>query len=406
MVELREKHAAETIDRTGCLICPGFIDMHVHFPQVDIIAAYGERLLEWLQKYTFPAESKFAAASHATACADFFVKELLRNGTTCALAFCTVHAGSVDALLERAADAGMMMICGKVMMDRVEMTPENLRDTAQGSYDDCKALIQRWHGTGRARYAITPRFAPTSTDLQLQLAGQLAREHPSVHVHTHLCENSEEVDLVKSLFNGRDYLGVYQDNGLVTCKSIFAHCVHVSQEHLQALAHAGSSIAFCPSSNSFLGSGLFPLERAIAAGVKVGLATDVGAGTSLSMLKTMGDAYKVIQLRQQQDKQQHQAQQQHDAEQLQQHSLSPLHLFHLATMGSAYALGIHNEVGSFASGSFGDFIVLDYASTDLMKRRMSVCETLEEKLFCLGIMGDERAVMETYIAGVRVHGRD
>jgi guanine deaminase len=193
------------------------------------------------------------------------------------------------------------------------------------------------------RYAVTPRFAPTSTDLQLQLAGQLASEHPSVHVHTHLCENTEEVDLVKALFNGRDYLGVYQDNGLVTRKSVFAHCVHVSQEHLHALAEAGSSIAFCPSSNSFLGSGLFPLERAIAAGVKVGLATDVGAGTSLSMLKTMGDAYKVIQLRQQQDKQ-NLSQQQQDAGQLQQHSLSPLHLFHLATMGSAYALGIHNEV--------------------------------------------------------------
>jgi guanine deaminase len=187
------------------------------------------------------------------------------------------------------------------------------------------------------RYAITPRFAPTSTDRQLELAGQLAREHPTVHVHTHLCENTEEVNLVKHLFGGRDYLGVYQDHGLVTCKSIFAHCVHVSQEHLQALAQAGSSIAFCPSSNSFLGSGLFPLERALAAGVKVGLATDVGAGTSLSMLKTMGDAYKVIQLRQQQDKQQHHAH-------AQEHSLSPLHLFHLATMGSAYALGIHNEV--------------------------------------------------------------
>jgi guanine deaminase len=185
---------------------------------------------------------------------------------------------------------------------------------------------------------VTPRFAPTSTDLQLQLAGQLAKEHPTVHVHTHLCENTEEVNLVKALFDGRDYLGVYQDNGLVTSKSIFAHCVHVSEEHLQALASAGSSIAFCPSSNCFLGSGLFPLERALAFGVKVGLATDVGAGTSLSMLKTMGDAYKVIQLRQQQDKQQQQEQHQ------QLHSLSPLHLFHLATMGSAFALGIHNEV--------------------------------------------------------------
>ena len=229
----------------------------------------------------------------------------------------------------------------------------------QGSYDDCKALIERWHGNGRARcppapatsarlfsprcrYAVTPRFAPTSTDLQLQLAGQLAKEHPTVHVHTHLCENTEEVNLVKALFDGRDYLGVYQDNGLVTSKSIFAHCVHVSEEHLQALASAGSSIAFCPSSNCFLGSGLFPLERALAFGVKVGLATDVGAGTSLSMLKTMGDAYKVIQLRQQQDKQQ-QHQQQHEQHQ-QLHSLSPLHLFHLATMGSAFALGIHNEV--------------------------------------------------------------
>lgn len=290
----------------------------------------------------------------------------------------------------------------QVMMDRVEMTPDNLRDTAQGSYDDCKALIERWHGNGRARYAVTPRFAPTSTDLQLQLAGQLAKEHPTVHVHTHLCENTEEVNLVKALFDGRDYLGVYQDNGLVTSKSIFAHCVHASEEHLQALASAGSSIAFCPSSNCFLGSGLFPLERALAFGVKVGLATDVGAGTSLSMLKTMGDAYKVIQLRQQQDKQHQQQHEQHQ----QLHSLSPLHLFHLATMSSAFALGVHNEVGSFAPDCFGDFVVIDYASTDLMRRRSGVCVTLEEKLFCLGIMGDERAIMETYIAGVRVHARD
>ena len=277
------------------LIIPGMIDTHIHFPQTEMVGAYGEQLLSWLNTYTFPTEIQFKDKAYAQEIAKFFVNELLKNGTTTALVFCTVHPESVDALFEAAEQHQMRLIAGKVMMDR--HAPEALCDSAESAYVDSKALIQKWHGQGRALYAITPRFAPTSTPEQLERAGQLKAEFPDVYVHTHLSENKDEIAWVKDLFPHQNgYLDVYHHYGLTGQRSVFAHCVHLEDTEWKCMHDTNSAISFCPTSNLFLGSGLFPLKKTWDQQVKVGLGTDIGAGTSFSLLQTVNEAYKVQQL--------------------------------------------------------------------------------------------------------------
>lgn len=372
-------------DYSGQLIVPGFIDTHVHYPQTDMIASYGSQLLEWLNNYTFPTEARFADAAYAADTAEFFIRELLRNGTTSALVLGTVHSQSVDALFNAAQRHDLRMIAGKVLMDR--NCPENLRDTADTGYTESRALIERWHGQGRLEYAITPRFAPTSTEAQLQRAGQLAAEYPDTFVHTHVAENVREVEWVAELFpKSRSYLDVYDQFGLLRDRSVLAHCIHLNTEDRKRLAASGAAMAFCPTSNLFLGSGLFDLSAAQSVGARVGLGTDVGAGTSFSMLQTLGEAYKVSQMAGQ--------------------SLSAYRALYLATLGSAKALYIDDHVGNFALNKEADFVVIDWQSTPLLTRRMAAAKTLEEKLFALFMLGDDRAIRKTFIQGHCAHDRD
>ncbi|MGK7890508.1 MAG: guanine deaminase [Leptolyngbyaceae cyanobacterium] len=367
------------------LIMPGLIDTHIHYPQTEMIAAYGEQLLEWLNQYTFPTESKFQDKDYARQVADTFLDQLLRNGTTTALVLATVFPQSVDAFFEAAAARNLCMIAGKVMMDR--NAPDGLCDTAESSYLDTKALIHQWHHNGRLRYAVTPRFAITSTDEQLQKAGALLQEFPDVYLHTHLSENIKEIEWVKELFPNSDgYLDAYDQAGLVRERSIFAHGIHLSDREFQRLSEAKCAIAFCPTSNLFLGSGLFKIEQAtsIAHPVKVGLGTDVGAGTSFSLLQTANEAYKVAQLRQQ--------------------KLSPFQALFLATLGGARALCLDDTLGNFDVGKDADFVVLDLRSTPLMAFRNSKdtptsLRELADRVFSLMMIGDDRAVVSVHIMG-------
>lgn len=360
------------------LIMPGFIDTHVHYPQTEMIASYGEQLLEWLENYTFPFEDKFSDIAHGKRVAEFFLSQLLDAGTTTALVFGTVHKESVDAFFTVAQQKKLRMICGKVLMD--QNCPDYLSDTAQSGYEDSKALIEKWHKVDRLQYAITPRFAPTCSREQLDLAGKLLDENPSVYLHTHLSENKAEISWVKELFpKSKNYLDVYDKSQLLGRRSVFAHGVHLHDSECQRLSESQSAIAFCPSSNLFLGSGLFNLTQAIQFDVNVGLGTDVGAGTSLSMLRTMNEGYKTQQLRN--DK------------------LSPFQSFYLATLGGAISLDLEGVIGNFTLGAEADFIVLDYHGTPLMERRIKHCHTISEKLFVLSMLGDERHVKATYIMG-------
>lgn len=366
-------------DHRGKLILPGFVDTHVHYPQTDIIASHGEQLLEWLEKYTFPAERRFADPAHAAEVAGFFCDELLRNGTTTAAAFATVHPASVEALFEAAQQRRMRLITGKVLMDR--NCPDFLRDTAETGYADSQALIERWHNRDRLLYAITPRFAPTSTPAQMALAGRLFREHPGVFLQSHLAENRAEVAWVAQLHpEARSYLDVYERAGQLGMRAVFAHCLWLDDTDRLRMAERGAAMSFCPTSNLFLGSGLFDLARARALGVRVGLGTDVGGGTSLSMLQTLNEAYKVLQLGGQ--------------------SLSAASGFHLATLGGAHSLYLDDRIGNFAPGKEADFVVLDPRATPLLARRSAACATLEERLFVLMMLGDDRAVAATYVMGV------
>jgi guanine deaminase len=371
------------------LIMPGFIDMHIHFPQTEMIAAYGEQLLEWLNQYTFPTEGKFKDKAYAQKVATIFLDELLRNGTTTALVFAAVYPQSVDAFFEEASQRNLRMISGKVMMDR--HAPDFLTDTPQTAYHESKELIQKWHKQGRLLYAVTPRFAITSTDEQLRLAGKLLEEFPDVYMHTHLSENINEVEWVAELFPAsQGYLDVYDQAGLVGDRSVFAHGVQLTDAEFKRLSQMNSAIAFCPTSNLFLGSGLFKLEHAKSADhpVKVGLGTDVGAGTSFSMLQTTNEAYKVAQLRRQ--------------------KLSPFQALFLATLGGARALALEDKIGNFDVGKEADFVVLDARATPLMAFRNAdsiptSLEELAEKVFTLMIMGDDRAIQATYIMGELVY---
>ncbi len=375
---------ATLVDCGGRLILPGFIDTHVHYPQTDMIASYGEQLLEWLERYTFPVEARFGDIDHAREVAGFFADELLRNGTTTAMVFATVHPQSVDAIFEAARKRGMCLAAGKVLMDR--HCPEGLRDTADSGDADNRALIERWHGRDRLLYAITPRFAVTSTPRQLELAGRLAAEHPGVLLQSHMAENLDEVRWVAELFpQSRSYLDVYDRCGLLRRGAVYGHCIHLDATDRRRMAETGAAMSFCATSNLFLGSGLFDLDAAEVAGVAVGVGTDVGGGTSFSMLRTLSECYKVVQLRQQR--------------------LSPLRAFYLATLGGARAMGIDDRLGNFAPGKPADFVVLDPAATPLMARRMRHVESITATLFVLMMLGDDRSVAATYVMGERRYRR-
>ncbi|MQW93053.1 guanine deaminase [Acinetobacter wanghuae] len=364
------------------LIIPGFIDTHIHFPQTEMVGAYGEQLLEWLNTYTFPTEIQFKDPDYSAKIAQFFIQELLKNGTTTALVFCTVHPESVNALFEAATAQNMRLIAGKVLMDR--HAPEALMDTADTAYSESKTLIEKWHGNGRNLYAITPRFAPTSTSEQLEKAGQLKAEYPDVYVHTHLSENKNEVAWVKELFPERQgYLDVYDHYGLTGSKSVFAHCVHLEEDEWQCMHKTDSAIAFCPTSNLFLGSGLFPLKKAWQAGVKVGLGTDIGAGTSFNQLQTLNEAYKV--------------------QQLQGDKLSAFESLYHATIGGAKALSLDDKLGNFNVGKEADFVVLDLNATALQQLRQSKTKNIEDAFFALMTLGDDRNIAATYIYGHKAY---
>ncbi|AYF87532.1 guanine deaminase [Pseudomonas sp. JS3066] len=374
----------EVHEYRDALITPGFIDTHIHFPQTGMIASYGEQLLDWLNTYTFPTEKQFADKAHAADVAGIFIKELLRNGTTTALVFGTVHKESVDAFFEAAQALDLRMIAGKVLMDR--NAPDYLTDTAESGYADSKELIERWHGKGRLHYAVTPRFAPTSTPEQLELAGKLYAEYPGLYMHTHLSENRKEIEWVKELFPERKgYLDVYDHYKLIGQRSVFAHGVHLCDDECKRLAETGSAVAFCPTSNMFLGSGLFDLQKLEEHGVRVGLGTDVGAGTSFSQLQSLNEAYKVMQL--------------------QGKKLDPFKSLYLATLGGARSLYLDDKIGNFQAGKDADFVVLDYKATPLLDYRMQQARSLPEKLFALTILGDDRTVKETFAAGRSVHQR-
>ncbi|MFD2179748.1 guanine deaminase [Veronia pacifica] len=373
------------IDLRGQLILPGFIDTHIHYPQTRIIGAYGDQLLDWLNNYTFPEEMRFSDVDYASEVAIEFFDQLLMNGTTTALVFGTVHPESVDVFFQEAEKRNLRMIGGKVLMDR--HAPEALSDTPETGYQDSKNLIEKWHNKGRLHYAVTPRFAPTCSDEQLAMAGKLLAEYPDVYLHTHLSENKQEIAWVKELFpESKNYLDVYDQHGLVKPRAVFAHGVHLCDEQCHRMAEAGAAVAFCPTSNLFLGSGLFPLEKVEKIGVRVGIGTDIGAGTTFSMIHTMGEAYKVMQM--------------------QSCKLHPIKSLYQATLGGAEALYLSDKIGNFIPGKEADFVVIDPEATELMKTRMEHCKNIEEKLFVLTTLGDDRAVSQTYSLGRRVYSRD
>ncbi len=364
----------------GRIITPGFIDAHVHMPQVDVIASPATGLLPWLEHYTFPAEARFADPAVARETAEFFVKELLRNGTTTAAVYGTVHPGSVDALMQAAQRRNMRMVAGKVLMDR--NAPADLTDaSAEEGARQTEALIKRWHGKDRLGYAVTVRFAGTSSPEQMHLARELMQRYPDTWLQTHVAENRDEIDWVMDQHPGhRSYLDIYARFGLLRRRAVLGHCIHFDRDDWACMKDSGAAVASCPTSNFFLGSGMFDSARAKSNGVPVGLATDVGGGTSFSMLATMHSAYTAARMRG--------------------HTLSPAQLLYLATRGSAHALGLQDKIGSFAVGMEADCVVLNPNATALLQRRTGIAKSLEEVLFALMVLGDDRAVETTVIAGV------
>ena len=374
----RAPEGALTDDHNGSLVMPGFIDAHIHYSQTQVIGSYGAQLLDWLSNYTFVEEQKFADPAHCARVASFFLDELIRSGTTTAMVYCSVHPESVDAFFAEAQARSARMIAGKVMMDRD--APEALMDTAQRGYDESKALIERWRGRGRLDYAITPRFAVTSTQAQLEAAGALKREFPRCYVQTHANENKAEIARVAALFpDARSYIDVYARAGLLGPRSVIGHCIHLQDSEVAALAESGSVAVFCPTSNLFLGSGLFDRARLNQAGVRIALATDVGGGTSYSMLRTAAEGYKVLQLNGQ--------------------SWPALEAFYHMTLGNARALSLEDRIGSIEPGKEADLIALDPHATPALEHRMETAGDLEVELFALLTLGDDRAVRQTYVAG-------
>ena len=376
---LPEKYAKARRDTyDGKIIAAGFIDAHIHFPQYRMLAAPGLDLLDWLARFTFPEEARYKSRAHAQKAAGAFLDHLARHGTTCAAAFCSVHKQSARALFEAAAARNMAIVTGKTMMDR--NAPDNVCDTPEQSVIDSEALLNHWHGRGRARYAITPRFAITSSDAQLRLAGELWRKYPDALMQTHLSESHREIEQVRQLFpSAKDYTDVYDGFGLLGPGALFGHAIHLSAREVARLAEADARVVHCPTSNTFLGSGLFDMDK--LAPVTIGLATDVGGGTSYSMLATMGEAYKIAMLKG--------------------CRLSPFDAFYLASLGNACALHLDDETGSLDNGKWADLVVLDPQATPVLKDRHLLSKSLEEMLFALLILGDDRAITATYIAGKR-----
>ncbi len=369
------------------LISAGFLDSHVHFPQTPMIAAFGAQLLDWLKTYTYPTERKFADKAFAASVAKVFLQECLRNGITTSCVYCTVYPQSVEALFEEAERLGMRIAAGKVMMNR--NAPDDLLDTTRSSYDDSKALIEKWHGRNRIMYAITPRFAATSTPDQLDAAGALCAEHPDCYMQTHVSENLAEIAWIKELYPDRKgYLDVYDHHKLCRPRAVFGHGVHLTEAELQCMHRTGSAISHCPTSNFFLGSGAFNLASAVHKDrpVRVGLGTDIGAGTSFSILATLNEAYKAAQLNNS--------------------ALSAGHAYYLATRGTAHAMYIEDKVGSIAPGMEADIVVLDMKSTPVIEYRMQFAKDIHEALFIQMMLGDDRAVQATYVAGELRYGKE
>ena len=378
-------HGLACDDHGTALVLPGFIDAHVHFPQYRMLAAPGRDLLDWLNRFTFPEEHRYAWAPHARAAVEAFLDRLVQHGTTAAVVFSTVHRSATETLFAAAERRGQAIVSGKTMMDR--NAPEALCDDPESGVRDSEALIGRWHRRGRLRYAITVRFAVTSTEEQLREAGALAARHPDCHVHSHLSESEGEIDFVRRLFpRAKDYTDVYDRCGLLGPRSLFAHGVHLSERECARLSETGAVVVHCPTSNTFLGSGLFDAAHVGRADrpVRIGVATDVGGGTSYSMLHTLGEAYKVAMLR----------------------GRTPTahELFHLATRGNAVNLGLDEEIGTLEPGRWADVVVLDPTATPVLKARHALSENIEDTLFALAILGDDRAVRATYVAGRRVWG--
>ncbi|WP_029685487.1 guanine deaminase [Tatumella saanichensis] len=377
-LEAEQQLACEVMDLRGKIIMPGMIDTHIHYPQTEMIAAFGEQLLEWLEQYTFPTESKYGDEAYARQMATFFIRQLFSHGTTTALVFGSVHPESVEALFGEAEKYAMRLIAGKVMMDR--NVPTGLEETVQQSVQQTEALIERWHGKGRLGYAITPRFVPTSSPQLLEKAGELRQRYPDVWMQTHLSENQKEIAWVKQLYPQQEsYLAVYDHYRLTGKRSVFAHCIHLEDQEWQCLHNTGSSVSFCPSSNLFLGSGLFNLSAAKAHHIPVGIGTDVGAGTSFSLLRTLGDGYKV--------------------QQLQNYKLNACEAFYHATLGGAHALDLHSVIGNLSPGKEADFIVIDPAVTPLQALRHHNSKDIFGQLFVLMTLGDERNIAQTWVNG-------
>jgi guanine deaminase len=381
-VSPEQLRAAEIYDYGNQLILPGLVDSHCHYPQAGVIASFGRQLLDWLNDYTFPAELAFADPQVAAATAEFFLDRLLAHGTTTASVFATVHFVSVDAFMAAADRRRLRMLCGKVMMDR--NAPPGLCDSVTSAERDCGDLIERWHGRGRLRYSVTPRFAVTSTSAQLSLAGEIYRSRADLHVQSHLAENPDEIAWVKTLFpDCRDYLDVYARHGLTGPRTIYGHCIHLSPRERAEMATSGTAAAFCPTSNLFLGSGFFNHAEAAEAGIRVGLATDVGGGTSFSLIRTLGEAYKVAQVHHR--------------------LLPPLRAWYLATLGGAQALYLDEFIGNFTLGKEADCVVLNPRATPELAFRLQVESSLANTLFALLTLGDERCVSATHVLGERVY---
>jgi guanine deaminase len=376
-----------TTDNYGdCIVMPGFIDAHIHFPQLRMLAAPGKDLLDWLTRFTFPEEARYSDFDYAKANAKTFLQYLFANGTTAAMAFCSVHKACADALFGEAFSYKMALVTGKTMMDRNAL-PEVHDDATTGGLDSEK-LYQAWHGKGRLRYAISPRFAITSTEAQLKVSGELLKSYPDALMQTHLSESPGEIAWIKTLFpNDRDYTAVYERFGLVKDHSVFAHGIHLSDSECQRLHEAGATIAHCPTSNNFLGSGLMSMKHLgkRERPVSIALATDVGGGTSYSMLATLGETYKV--------------------QMLTGYKPSALELFRLATRGNAERLRLDHEIGALETAKFADIVVLDPKATPLLAARQELSQSLEDMLFALMILGDDRAIRATYVAGEKVHDR-
>lgn len=376
---LRARHPDTQItDHGDKLILPGFIDAHVHYPQTAIIASWGARLIDWLNTYTFPEEMRFSDSAYADEIAARYFDLALAHGTTTMASYCTIHPKSVTAFFEAAQARGMRALAGKTCMDR-DTAPPGLRDTAQSAYDDSKALLNRWHGVDRLSYVITPRFSPTSSHAQLEALGALWAEHPECLMQTHLSEQTDEIAWMHSLYpEARDYLDTYEAHGLLGGGGLYGHAIHLTEREVDRLSEMGAALVHCPTSNTFIGSGLF--DMGLRAKLRVGLATDTGGGSSFSMLHTMASAYEIAQLRG--------------------HALHPAELIWLATGGSAEALHLDAKVGRIAQGMEADLVVLDLASTRAIAQASARADDIWQALFPTIMMGDDRAISEVYVAGV------